>query len=386
MNRRQWLAAIGSSLVCWHSRGAALSNQKTPKLVWLVLRGAMDGLHAVLPLADSDLLRHREKLVTAVQERAHPLDRGFALHPALPTLAKLYRQKELLTIVATSSGAKTRSHFRAQDILESGYNRADNESGWLNRAVEAKRGQSLAVAHGVPISLRGRHLTQTWYPDHFVESKGDLFERLQSLYSEDDLLSQRLMSGLQTRDKLSVIDQVNRRNRFAQLASSCGTLMRAEDGPDCAMLQLEGWDTHQGQVRRLQTKFSELDAGIVSLRTALRNEWDNTVVIVATEFGRTVAANGTLGTDHGTGSALFLLGGAVAGGRVLGEWPGLKKSELFMGRDLAPTSDNRSWIGAVLKQHWQLTDQQLNHVFPEVPPARERIIKSDLMRDTTVLG
>jgi uncharacterized protein (DUF1501 family) len=141
------------------------------------------------------------------------------------------------------------------------------------------------------------------------------------------------------------------------------------------MLELDGWDTHQRQVGRLSRKFTELDQGLASLRKGLGEQWQNTAVIIATEFGRTVAENGTGGTDHGTASAMFLAGGAVRGGHVYGQWPGLDKNKLYQGRDLAPTSDSRQWISAVLKQHWQLSSRQLNTVFPSLPPMNLELIK-----------
>ena len=375
MKRRQFIGALGSSLVCWHTPSVLASTTQRPKLVWIMLRGAMDSLHAVLPMGDPALLRHRKNLVNAVKDNVHPLERGFALHPSLSTFSKLYQQQELIAVVATSSGANTRSHFRAQDVLESGYSQADTDSGWLNRAVDMYQGQSLAVAHSVPISLRGKHASQTWYPDKFVDSTEDLYDRLQSLYTNDDELLSSLNMGLDTQEKLGDMAPVKRHHQFANLALSCGKLMRASNGPDCSMLELDGWDTHQRQAGRLSRKFSELDQGLASLRQGLGDQWQNTAVIIATEFGRTVAENGTGGTDHGTASAMFLAGGAIRGGHVYGQWPSLDKNKLYQGRDLAPTSDNRQWISAILKQHWQLNSRQLNTVFPELLPMDLNLIK-----------
>tara|TARA_S200000501_G_scaffold377488_1_gene436068 strand:+ start:8217 stop:9347 length:1131 start_codon:yes stop_codon:yes gene_type:complete len=375
MKRRQFLAAVGGSMVCWHSPNLLAMQIKRPKLVWVMLRGAMDSLHAVLPVADSSLMDHRRGLLKTVKGQATPLERGFALHPSLKTFAELYRQKQLLAVVATSSGANTRSHFRAQDIVESGYNQADAESGWLNRAVEAYQGESLAIAHSLPISLRGKHASQTWYPDHFMESSEDLYNRLKYLYDGDEQLLNSLINGLETQAQLGDMATDKQQQKFSNLALSCGKLMQANNGPDCSMLELDGWDTHQRQVYRLDKQFTELDKGLAALRQGLGKQWNNTAVIIATEFGRTVTENGTGGTDHGTASALFLAGGAVRGGRVYGQWPGLKKAQLFEGRDLMPTSDNRQWIAALLKQHWQLNDVQLNTIFPQISPMQINLIR-----------
>ena len=208
-----------------------------------------------------------------------------------------------------------------------------------------------------------------------MESSEDLYNRLKYLYDDDEQLLNSLINGLDTQAQLGDMATDRRHQKFANLALSCGKLMQAKNGPDCSMLELDGWDTHQRQVYRLDKQFTELDKGLAALRQGLGEQWDNTAVIIATEFGRTVAENGTGGTDHGTASALFLAGGAVRGGRVYGQWPGLKKAQLFEGRDLMPTSDNRQWISALLKQHWQLTDVHLNTVFPQISPMQINLIR-----------
>ena len=133
------------------------------------------------------------------------------------------------------------------------------------------------------------------------------------------------------------------------------------------MLEVGGWDTHNNQASRLTRQLSDLDNGIAALQQELGDYWKNTVVMIATEFGRTAKENGTGGTDHGTGGAMFMLGGAVNGGMVLGEWPGLKQEQLFKGRDLMPTTSTFSWIATVLQQHWQLSNDDIAKVFPTAP-------------------
>jgi uncharacterized protein (DUF1501 family) len=377
VRRRQFLKSVGASLVCWYASPVFSSSIKTkPKLVWILLRGAMDGIHAVCPLNDDNLFFHRRKLAEVALKNAYPLDSNFVLNSALKNFSELYKNGELLPIIATESGAETRSHFRAQDILESGYKLSKNDSGWLNRAVKAYQGNSLAVSHSLPISLRGDYPSQTWYPDNFIESTGDLYQRLQYLYEYDPELYESLNMGLSTKAQLGDTSTSKGFRQFSKLASSCGKLMYAENGPDCSMLELSGWDTHQQQSSRLHRKFSQLDQGLASLRESLKEDWNNTVVIIATEFGRTVAENGTGGTDHGTASTLFLAGGAVDGGKVEGKWPGLSKESLFEGRDLAPTSDSREWIASVLKQHWYLNDGQINDIFPGITPVNKKIIRA----------
>ena len=395
LGRRALLKAAAGSFVAWHSPAvlsAALSGPQSkslptrPKLIWIMLRGAMDSLHAVLPLSDPDLMSQRKQLVAPIKDKAHKLGRGFALHPELRELSDLYRKKQLIPIVATQSAAGTRSHFYAQDILESGMPGLESQgdwlkndglqSGWLNRAVEAYQGQALAVAHTIPLGLRGKWLAKSWYPDALQQADDDLYYRLQRLYQGDDELSQRLAEGLENRQLLSDMQRIKNRYSFPSLAASCATMMASRDGPDCAMLEMSGWDTHQNQVGRLDRQFSKLDQGIAMLRQNLADQWQNTVVVVTTEFGRTVAENGTGGTDHGTASAMFIAGGAVAGGRVRGRWPGLADSDLFEGRDLMPTSDTRQWVRAVLRQHWKLDSDQLDYVFPGVKTRNTRLIRA----------
>jgi uncharacterized protein (DUF1501 family) len=384
IDRRDLFKLATGGFLAWHSPSVLslpdvkINNKNLksrPKLVWVILRGAMDSLHAILPLSDPYLMSQRNHLVSSVKESAFDLGGGFALHPAFEELSSLYKQKQLIPVVATGSGAKTRSHFRAQDILESGLSEVNHESGWLNRAVEAYQGESLAVAHTLPIGLRGKQLAKTWYPDAIGPSKDDLYERLQILYKDDDLLLDRLAEGLKNRELLGDMKKVKNKYRFSSLASSCATMLADSNGPDCAMLEMSGWDTHQNQLARLDRQFKELDQGIAMLRKNLADQWDQTVVIMTTEFGRTIAENGTRGTDHGTASAMFIAGGAVAGGRVEGKWPGLAKPNLFEGRDLMPTSDTRQWIRAILGQHWKLNSAQLDYVFPTIKTMNAQLIR-----------
>lgn len=384
IDRRKLLKAVAGSFVAWHSPGILSADNlrvdggglaPRPKLVWIVLRGAMDSLHAILPLSDPDLMTHRKGLVSSIRERALGLDAGYALHPALKGFKKLYQQGQLIPVVATESGADTRSHFQAQDILESGLPVVDTESGWLNRAVESYQGESVAIAHTLPVGLRGRQLAKTWYPDLLEPASDDLYQRLRLLYKDDELLSERLDEGLRNRQLFSSLKKTGNRYSFSSLAASCGIMLADSQGPDCAMLELAGWDTHQNQSGRLNRQFAMLDEGIGVLRKNLAEKWDQTVVIMTTEFGRTVAENGTRGTDHGTASAMFIAGGAVAGGRVLGKWPGLATADLFEGRDLMPTSDTRQWIRAILSQHWKLKPAQLDYVFPTIETMNSQLIR-----------
>jgi|GEM_PF-3281842 len=225
MLRRQLLKGLGTGLVVWHCPLIAATTKSRPKLVWLLLRGGLDALHTVIPVFDPQLLSVRRSLSRELVTSAMPLARGFALHPDLKTLYHWYQQQQLLPIVAVASPQRTRSHFKAQDILESGVYPVDHDSGWLNRAVQAYQGQGLAVAHSVPISLRGSERAKTWYPSRLPSAEEDLYARLMALYEHDPLLAARLQEGLATREQVGDVIGNGKHRHFGDLASACGNLM-----------------------------------------------------------------------------------------------------------------------------------------------------------------
>lgn len=401
VNRRQILKLGAAGWVLSHASALAMANTasstRTPKLVWIVLRGAMDSLHAVIPTSDPHLMQHRAALVNTVSDSALPLDKHFSLHPELKTLHQWYQQKQMAPVVAVASPYRERSHFDAQDQLESGLNITDHNDGWLARAFEqyqhhhvknqAEQNQSkaIAIARSVPLSLRGASRTasntssvNTLYPSVLPDADEDLYARLDDLYSDNAELQTRLQAGLNARDLLSDDSKKSRKTKFLQLAKMCGELLTQREHASCAMLEMGGWDTHNAQANRLNRQFKALDTGLAALKTSLGDEWSNTLVVIATEFGRTVAMNGTGGTDHGTGSALLLAGGKLNGGKVLGEWPGLAPEQLYQGRDLQPTSDIRNWLATLLQQHWQLNAHDIAKVFPELD-ADTTILKQRLI-------
>jgi uncharacterized protein (DUF1501 family) len=324
----------------------------------------------------------RPKLSTSFNSPLLPLEKGFALHPSLRNLHHWYQEKSLLPIVAVSSGYAKRSHFDGQDFLESGKGEIDHDSGWLARAIEVKSKSALAIARSTPISLRSSLVrseqVNTWYPSKFKSADEDIYAALNELYKNDTALKENLTSALKVKGLVAENAEGNKKQKgkFVDLAKSCAKLITAEQGVDCAMLELGGWDTHNNQSNRLSRKLTELDTGLAELKAGLGDEWQNTVVIIGTEFGRTAKENGTGGTDHGTASALFLAGGAVNGGKVKGRWPGLEPDELFQQRDLMPTSNSFSWMASVLSQHWQFSEQELQQVFPQVKAYSDSLIHS----------
>lgn len=364
LNRRQFISSAAATLALWHTPlVAAAPTTSSPNIVWVMLRGALDSLETVIPAFDPDLASIRPTIALGRDKLTQPLQHGFVLHPALKNLYVWYQNKELLPIVAVGSGYGKRSHFAAQDYLESGQSTPNPDNGWLARASNVAAVSALAVSHSTPMSLRGAGDVHTWYPSKLKPSDDDLYQSLAAMYQQDPELLTKLNDGLKLRNitDSKVLDKKN--GRFVTLAAGCGKLMATSDGPNCAMLELGGWDTHNNQNKRLARQLAQLDQGLEALKQNLGQQWQNTLVVVATEFGRTAKENGTKGTDHGTASTMLLGGGAVNGGQVLGQWPGLQNHQLFEQRDLKATSHSFSWLATLLHQHWHLSQSQASAVF-----------------------
>jgi len=378
MERRDFISGALASLALWHTQpfAQAITTPTTtsPKLIWIVLRGALDSLETVIPAFDNGLAPLRPTIGLGPAALSQPLQHGFALHPSLKNLYNWYQDKQLLPIVAVGSGFEKRSHFDGQDYLETGLGSIDHDNGWLSRAISLKHKAAIAVAQSTPISLRGNDNVNTWYPSKLKHSSDDIYQSLQAMYQDDQPLLSKLNDGLKLR-QLTSGQQLSKKNgRFTTLAKGCGQLMAAEQGPDCAMLELGGWDTHNNQNNRLAKQLTQLDDGLAALKTSLGKHWNNTAIVIATEFGRTAKENGTKGTDHGTASALLIAGGAIAGGRVLGQWPGLATDQLFNDRDLNPTSNTFSWLATLLNQHWHIAPKDAAAVFNDVPLYKEQLV------------
>lgn len=345
------------------------------RFVFVLLRGALDGLAALPPIGDPDYARLRGELDLS-KSALHRLDDLFALHPSLDFMAELWKSRQLTVAPAVATPYRERSHFDAQDVLESGVAVPHGSAtGWLNRALAALPQKSpgnagIALGSNVPLAMRGPVEVASWSPGTLPELDDDTLNRIGQMYGADSLLSQRLTEALGA-DEIAG-DMSMGRGRGIQVepvARATANFLVQPGGPSVAMFDTTGWDTHANQGAEqgaLALRLAALDAGLAALREGLGESWNRTVVLVATEFGRTVAINGTRGTDHGTGTAAFLLGGAVRGGRVLGEWPGLKSGQLYQGRDLMPTADLRGVIKSVLRDHLGVPQQQLEAgVFPD---------------------
>ncbi|WP_119417970.1 DUF1501 domain-containing protein [Desertibaculum subflavum] len=340
------------------------------RLAVVVLRGAWDGLAVVPAYGDPAFAGLRGALDMGRPggvEAPLDLDGFFGLHPALEPLIGFWRQGELLPVHAVATTHRGRSHFEAQDELEAGMPRVVGRAdGWLNRALgelpsPADRRLALAVGPSMPLTLRGEAPVASWAPSRMPTPSADLMTRIAALWQQDAELGPALAEGLKAQSMAGEVLSGDERmgggrgaGAFVAIARAAGGFLAADRGPRIAVLDIGGWDTHsaQGTVRgRLVQSLAPLGAGITAMAAELGPAWRNTVVLCVSEFGRTAAPNGTGGTDHGTGGLALLVGGAVKGGRVLADWPGLGRGALFEGRDLKPTLDTRAVYKAVLRDH-----------------------------------
>ncbi len=347
------------------------------RFVLVLLRGGMDGLTAVPALGDPSFAAARGPLAQAGQVGGDPLklDNTFALHPLLPQLHQMYGQGELAVLHATGLAYRERSHFDAQQVLESGGTRPyELGTGWLARALLATQGaggtglQAVALDTAVPLVLRGAQQVDSWAPSNLPEPSNDLVARLETMYRQDAGLALALQRARGLREEPGMTANVQGATlagRGAAVALAKKAAEFVQRGSNIAVMELGGWDAHTNQLQPagpMAGSLRTLDATLAALREGLLagGTWQKTVVLVATEFGREVAGNGNGGSDHGTGGAAFVLGGAVSGGRVITDWPGLAKPQLFEGRDLRITTDIRGVMRGVLADHLGVPTAALN--------------------------
>ncbi|MBA3771647.1 MAG: DUF1501 domain-containing protein [Ramlibacter sp.] len=367
IDRRSLLVrcAMGTGLLAMP--GMVFAQAATERrFVFVIQRGAADGLGTVMPVADPGFANARRSLAV---EGGTKLDGLFTLHPSLAETAKMYASKEALFVHAVASPYRDRSHFDGQNVLETGGMSAYQlRDGWLNRLLSLlpkAEAEAIAVSPTVPVALRGNAAVASYAPSALPQASDDLIARVSSLYASDTQLHPLWEQAVATRAATSDLTVGSGKNAQAtgMLASR---LLTGLGSARIAMIESGGWDTHAGQKGRLAAQLNGLDALLSALKTGLGSAWSNTLVLVATEFGRTVAVNGTGGTDHGTGSAAMLLGGAVAGGRVVADWPGLSASALYEARDLNPTLSLDSLIASALAQHYKLDPARImKMLFPE---------------------
>ena len=385
--RRLVRAALGASalgpLASLSFAGTGNASAGGNRFVFVILRGGLDGLYAAPALGDPEFAAARG----ALGQYATPglkLDALFALHPNLTALHAMYGRGELAVVQAVGLAYRERSHFDAQNVLESGGNKPfELSTGWLGRALNGSGAKAMALNTAVPLVLRGSAAVDTWAPSALPDPSADLVARLERMYAGDAALSAALSRAKALHFDATMAGDMadgamaggagkggGRYGNFGVLAQRAAEFLVQPGGPQAAVLEVGGWDSHANLANptgTLSNNLRQLDAGLDALRIGLAtgDTWKRTVVVVVSEFGREVAINGTQGTDHGTGGVAFVLGGAVKGGRVVADWPGLAKRQRYEGRDLRITTDLGSVLKGVLSDHLQITMASLNtHVFP----------------------
>jgi len=395
MNTRRELlrrAVAASALWPWAqlSLAQAPAAADAPRFVLVILRGGLDGLTAAPVIGDPAFAEARGALAQFAGEPL-PLQGPFALNPLLPQLHGLYGRGEMAVLHAVGLPYRERSHFDAQQVLESGGSRPHEiTTGWLGRALAARGGnapaiKAVALETAVPLVLRGPVDVDTWAPSTLPEPGAELVTRLEMLYRDDPALAQALARARGLRAEPGMAEGLSGRSGAGRNAAQALAAKAAEflqRGSQVAVLEMGGWDSHANQAApngATSNNLRTLDAALAALYQGLQagGLWQRSVVLVATEFGRQVGINGTQGTDHGSGGAAFVLGGAVRGGQVISDWPGLATKDRFEGRDLRITTDLRAVWRGILGQHLQVPRAALDAT---VLPGSAGLPRLDLLR------
>ena len=390
-SRRDVMLASGTLFAWAFMPKLALAEGRDPRFLTIVLRGALDGLATVAPVGDPDwiALRGDNALTPQTKTPALKLDDFFALNPAMPNLHRMFAANEAIIVHACATPYRERSHFDGQDLLESGLPKpAASDSGWLNRAlaglapggrVGVQGKKAFAVGPVTPLVVRGPAPVLSWSPQRIQPASADTVQRLLDLYRHTDV---KLANAVDESVKLAAIEHAGDKGQkpgpgphpaqvrgyFADAAGAAAKFLAQPDGPRVGALAFDGWDTHNSEgiaQGRLAQLLGSLDGALAAIESNMGTAWRETVVVMVTEFGRTARINGTDGTDHGTATVALLAGGALKGGRVIADWPGLKPANLFENRDLKPTTDLRAVLKGLLKDHLRADERALaDNVFP----------------------
>ena len=389
-SRRELLLASGALFAWAHLPKIARAEGRDPRFLTIILRGALDGLATVAPVADPDwlALRGDKALTLEGKTPALKLDEFFALNPAMPQLHSMFEASEAIIVHASATPYRERSHFDGQDLLESGLPKLGaSESGWLNRAlagltpagrVDPRGSKLFAVGPVTPLVVRGPAPVLSWSPQRVLAASEDTVRRLLALYRDCDAKlagvledNSKLVPALEkpgTGQKAVAAGPGQVRAYFAEAAGTAAKFLAQPDGPRVGALALDGWDTHfnEGIAQgRLSQLLGALDNALGTIKANMGAAWRETVVAIVTEFGRTARINGTDGTDHGTATVALLVGGALKGGRVIADWPGLTPADLYQDRDLKPTTDLRAVLKGVLRDHLRADEKALAQIaFP----------------------
>jgi uncharacterized protein (DUF1501 family) len=371
-DRRSFLiGGAGAAALALAPRMAFAKAETDRRFVFIIQRGAADGLGTIGAIGDPAFAAARGQLAVDVA-KGKKLDSMFALHPAMTSLGAMYDGGEALFAHAVASPYRDRSHFDGQNVLESGgLSPYQMKDGWLNRmlgVIPSGEAKAIAVSATVPLAMRGPHEVTSYAPSSLPQASDDLLQRVAALYSGDGQLHGLWSEAMDTRTLTS--DLKGNIQNAAATGALAARLLAPDNGARIAMIETGGWDTHAGQTGRLSAQLTGLDHMLAALKTGMGPAWSDTMVVVATEFGRTVAVNGTGGSDHGTGSAAMLVGGAVKGGRVIADWPGLAPAALYENRDLKPTLGLDQFVAGAVAGHYDVDPARtLATLFPETKGA-----------------
>ena len=368
----------------WLLRAAAQGKTGRKILVAIFQRGAADGLNVVVPFFEPRYYQLRPSI--AIPQPGKPnggldLDGRFALHPALQPLKAMWDSKQFAIVHSAGSHDPSRSHFDAQEFMECGTPGIKREDGWLNRALmpvtpDSSPVRAIASGAQLPKTLQGSRgaIAVDSLPKFQVADKASA-EMLEHLYSTS-LDAQLKAQGAATFDAVKLIESIRTRpytptpgaqyvGDFGQRLQQIARLIKADVGVEVAFADIGGWDHHANESAQLTTQLRQFGSSLAAFTQDLGDRMEDVVLVTMSEFGRTAAENGNLGTDHGHGNVMMVMGGGVRGGRLYGEWPGLEPEQLYERRDLAVTTDFRDVLGEVVTGH---LGQKVDQVFPGYAP------------------
>ena len=368
MKRRNFLKGSLGTLYMMASPNMAFPDVKLPekRLLVVLLRGGLDGLAAVPPLADKNLSKIRKDVLV---QGANDLDGFFGIHPNLKFLENEYHSGNAAFVHATSFPYTGRSHFDGQNIMETGSEQAYAvTSGWVGRAMNAAGFSSLAVSLPIPIILRGNEVNSNYFPTNFSKATKKEYAEVEKMWKSDSQLN-GMLKDISSRDTMK-----HGRGDTIDLVGYAASQMHKTNGPRVGLLEIDGFDTHalQGNEQGEHAELLEdLDNILRVFKERMGPLYDDTAIVTVTEFGRTAFENGTQGTDHGWASSMILAGGLVKGKQVVSDWPGLSKRNLFEDRDLKMTIDARDIYAEVVKTVFDLEDDVISeHVFLGYKPEK----------------
>ncbi len=370
----------------WLVRAAAQTPQSGKRqkiLVAIFQRGAADGLNVVAPFFEKPYYDMRPTIAVPPPGRENggiDLDGRFALHPSLQSLKPLWDSGQLAVIHAAGSPDPTRSHFDAQDFMESGTPGKMSEDGWLNRALEPEAAVSplraISIGAQLPRTLRGkRPAVAINNLQQFETRNKEVAAALESMYASTS--DPRLLaSGKETFEAVKMAESINRQpyspangaqyqGGFANALQQVARLIKADAGVEAAFVDIGGWDHHVNEAPQLTNLLREFGSALAAFARDMGDRMEDIVLVTMSEFGRTAREDGNAGTDHGHGNVMMVLGGSVRGGKVHGRWPGLEPEQLYEGRDLAITTDFRDVLGELVTHH---LGRDATQVFPDYKP------------------